>query len=319
MTMLDNFREARGLLLAAAAIAALIAAIGFIYLRQQQFVDAIAVVDITGSMNARDGGMSNVPVARIDAAKTAIRDLAQSLPCGSRIGLGIFTERRSFLLFGPADVCESYEAFDGAVSQLDWRMAWEGDSYVAKGLYDAVAIADSLKSNLLFFTDGQEAPPLPASGVPDFEGKIGLVKGLIVGMGGTAKVPIPKFDDDGREIGVYAVGDVPHVNRHGLPGKDMASAVGWHPRNAPQGGDLVVGEEHLTSMRGEHLKELAARTGLTFVDLASAPRLDRSLLNVANLRSEPVLRSAAVFPAALALALATALYTFGLAARLKYR
>ena len=66
---------------------------------------------------------------------------------------------------------------------LDWRMAWEGDSYVAKGLYSAIDIAKSLKSDLIFITDGHELPPLPFSGLPPFEGKPGDVGGLIVGVG----------------------------------------------------------------------------------------------------------------------------------------
>ncbi|HPG89447.1 MAG TPA: VWA domain-containing protein [Hyphomicrobium sp.] len=315
MMMIGNLREPRGILLVGATLAALVAAIGFAYQRQQAVVDAVAFVDVTGSMNARDGAGPDAGRTRIDAAQAAIRDLAQRLPCGSRLGLGIFSERRAFLLFGPADVCQNYAAFDGALAELDWRMAWEGDSYVSKGLYDAIAIAGSLKSNVIFLTDGQEAPPLPASGVPDFEGKPGDVKGLVIGVGGNAKVPIPKFDDDGREIGVYVAGDVPNANHHGLPGKGMESNAGWHPRNAPFGGEIVQGDEHLTSMRSAHLKDLAARTGLTFVGLSTESSLSPMLLSHAALRTVTVTSSASIFPATLALLLAAFLYAFTLVMR----
>lgn len=279
------------------------------YTKVSQVLDVVAFLDITGSMNVRDGVANSSETSRLDASKDAVIRLAQTLPCGSRIGLGIFTERRSFLLFGPADTCNDYEPLKGAINEIDWRMAWEGDSYVARGLYDAIAIARSLDSNAAFFTDGHEAPPLPSSGIPDFEGKPGETRGVVIGVGGSEKLPIPKFDDDGREIGHYGPGDVPHVNRHGLPGKDMSSAIGWHPRNAPQGGDAVVGEEHLSAMRSAYLTDLAARTGLTFASLQAERNLSQMLLDASTSRRVERKSAAAIFPASLALLLLLTLFS----------
>lgn len=314
-----TLRDTRMLALAGALILAALAAIGYSYQREQNVVDAIAVIDITGSMNARDGAGAAGTKSRIDAARDAILDLTQRLPCRSRLGLGIFTERRSFLLFGPADICENYDALEGALQQLDWRMAWEGDSFIAKGLYSAVEIAADLKSDVIFFTDGHEAPPLPASGIPDFEGKVGDVKGLVVGVGGSEKIPIPKYDDDGREIGVYGVHDVPHVNRHGLPPKGAEAQPGWHPRNAPFGGEELVGEEHLTSMRADYLKEIAGRTGLKFIGLSETGSIVRAVLDSAELRPVRVATSASPIPATLALMLAAVAYGLSLLPRSKGR
>ncbi len=50
-------------------------------------------------------------------------------------------------------------------------MGWEGDSRVAAGLFRAIGLAADLGSDLVFVTDGHEAPPLPARGGPAFEGK----------------------------------------------------------------------------------------------------------------------------------------------------
>lgn len=308
MTDFMRPRNLLRLLLLLAVLAAGLAILPLQYTKSSKVLDVVAFVDITGSMNVRDGIAGDSLTTRLDASKAAILRLAQALPCGSRLGLGIFTERRSFLLFGPADACADYEPLKGAIHELDWRMAWEGDSYVARGLYDAIAIAKSLNANIAFFTDGQEAPPLPSSGIPDFEGKPGETHGLIVGVGGSEKLPIPKFDDDGREIGHYGPNDVPHVNRHGLPSKDMSSATGWHPRNAPQGGDAVVGEEHLSALRSSHLTELAARTGLTFVELQSRPDLSKELVDASVSRAVAVQSSAAIFPATSALLFLTLLF-----------
>lgn len=266
-------------------------------------LDVVAVFDITGSMNTRDMNVDGRAGSRLEASQAAVRRLLTSLPCGSRLGLGVFTERSSFLLFEPAEVCANYAALDGSVRQLDWRMAWAADSHVSRGLYKAVEIASSVDANLAFFTDGQEAPPLPASGGPVFDGEPGTVSGLIVGVGGREKSPIPKFDFDGREIGTWGREDVPHENRVGLPPKDASSRPGYHPRNAPWGGATTAGDEHLSSVREAYLETLAEQTGLGYANLAETRDLVSSLQAVS--RSRPVKAAADIrpYPASAALIL----------------
>jgi mxaL protein len=270
--------------------------------------DFIVVVDITGSMNARDQVVAGRPASRLETAKRSVRDMIARLSCRSRVGLGIFAERRSFLLFEPIELCENFSAIDGAVAALDWRMAWEGDSYVAPGLFRAIEAAGGLGVDLVFLTDGHEAPPLRTSGPPAFEGKPGKVKGLIVGVGGTSLVPIPKFDDNGREIGFWSVGDVPHENRTGAPPLDASNRPGWHPRNAPFGGQAAVGNEHLTSVRDAHLEALADETGLGYVRLADAATLAAAF--TAQARPRLIETSVDLRPLAAAVALAALVMTF---------
>lgn len=279
----------------------------------------LAVVDVTGSMNVRDSGREGHPSSRLDAVKTSLRELAARLPCGSRMGLGIFTERRSFLLFEPIDTCADFAPLDGAIAALDWRMAWEGDSYVARGLYSAIDLAAPLEADLLFFTDGQEAPPLPHGGMPPFAGEKGKVRGLIVGVGETMASPIPKFDSFGHEIGFYGAADVPQENRHGPPPEDAVGREGWHPRNAPWGAEVAQGEEHLSAMRAEHLQALAAATGLGFTRLGPATALSEALATSARGRPAPGGRDTAPIPAALALALLCGLYAAPLLLSLRHK
>ncbi|TCK28395.1 mxaL protein [Ancylobacter aquaticus] len=273
--------------------------------------DALLVVDVTGSMNVRDALIQNAPATRLVAAKRGARDILAGLPCGSRLGLAIFTERRSFLLFEPAEVCANFAAIAGSIDDLDWRMAWEGDSYVARGVHSGLAMAAGLKADLIFMTDGHEAPPLPGGALPDFEGKPGEVAGLLIGIGGADPSPIPKFDQDGRETGFYAEEDVPQENRMGPPPEDAASRAGWNPRNAPWGGEEATGTEHLSSLREEHLRALAAQTGLGFVALGDG----RGLLAAveADTRPRPVeMRvDTAAIPAALALFCLALLFGLG--------
>jgi len=247
-------------------------------------VDVLATLDITGSMNTRDYSLDGAPVSRIDFAKLALRRFVADLPCPSRLGLAIFTEREPFLLFEPIDVCENFAAIDAAISGLDWRMAWEGDSRISAGLFRAIEMARRVDADLVFVTDGQEAPPLPAYGAPVFEGKSGEVLGLILGAGGYGPAPIPKFDDRGREIGFYGADEVPHENRFGLPPAGAEQREGYNPRNAPFGGTMAIGTEHLSAVREPYLRQLAERTGLTYAHLVKPDGLASALLAVARPR-----------------------------------
>lgn len=244
----------------------------------------LVAIDVTGSMNARDYSLDGRPASRLDKVKRVLRDLLGSLPCGSRMGLAVFTERRTFLLFEPVDICTAYAPLDGALAALDWRMAWEGDSRITAGLTSAVDLAKSIEADILFVTDGHEAPPLPSSGPPRFGGEAGAVRGLVVGVGGTALVPIPKFDADGHEIGFHAMTDVPQESRFGLPPRGAEEREGYHPRNAPFGSEAAVGDEHLTSVRESHLRAIAGAAGLAYAPLTETSVLGETFMRAARPR-----------------------------------
>ncbi|MFE1599924.1 vWA domain-containing protein [Methylobacterium sp. ID0610] len=271
-------------------------------------VEALLVVDITGSMNTRDYVQDGRPASRLEVAKAALRRMAADLPCGSRLGLGLFSERRVFLLFEPLEVCADFAPLDGALAGLDWRMAWDGDSRIAAGLHRAVALAGELGSDLVFVTDGHEAPPLPASGAPPFEDRPGAVRGLIVGTGGYGLSPIPRYDDRGRETGFYGPGDVPHENRFGPPPPDAETREGYNPRNAPYGALPAQGNEHLSSVREAHLRRLAGETGLAYAHLAGPDGLAGLVTAAATARPVRAVIDLRPIPGALALACLVALY-----------
>ncbi|GJE16823.1 vWA domain-containing protein [Methylobacterium marchantiae] len=251
-------------------------------------VEVLAVLDITGSMNVRDyAGADGKPVSRLETAKAALRDLVGALPCGSRVALALFTERRPFLLFAPIEVCADFAPLDGAIQAVDWRMAWEGDSRISAGLFRSVEMAADLGTDLVFVTDGQEAPPLPSTGGPAFDGKPGAVRGLIVGAGAYGLSPIPRYNDRGREIGFYGAGDVQQENRFGPPPADAESREGYNPRNAPFGASAATGTEHLSSVREPYLRTLAQATGLTYAHLDGPSGLPDALARAATPRPLP--------------------------------
>lgn len=69
--------------------------------------DVVAIVDVTGSMNVRDLTRAGKPVSRLDYIKVRLPEFVAELPCQSKFGLGIFSERRVFMLFEPVETCEN--------------------------------------------------------------------------------------------------------------------------------------------------------------------------------------------------------------------
>ena len=244
-------------LLGAAALALGVALLRPTVAIERPLFNHVVVLDVTQSMNVQDAVVGGKPVARLDQAKQALRDALLQLPCGSKLGLGLFTEYRSYLLLAPVEVCANLQELRATLGHIDGRMAWTGNSEVAKGLFSGLAIAQQLpdKPALVFVTDGHEAPPLDARNGPRFNQEPGDVPGWIVGVGGLTPLPIPKIDPLGRPLGFWRADEVLHA--------DPRSAS----RDATPDTAKPQGSEHLSSLREAHLRRLAAETGLKFMRL----------------------------------------------------
>lgn len=258
------------------AVAAMMALFAFPTRRQDsEQYNLTAIVDITRSMNAEDYRIGDQPVSRLTFVKYRLRELAGQLPCGSRLGLGIFTERRSTLLYRPIEVCAGYNELQHSIAALDWRMAWAADSRIANGLLNAMELLQAQDSAMMFISDGQEAPPLNPRYRTDFSAIKGQLKGLILGSGGLQAVPIPKFDAKGQRTGVYGPDDVPHRSSFGESDLNPEKIEGYDARNAPFGKHAASGSEHLSAMQEAYLQQLAAESGLSYRRLQQdSPLLD---------------------------------------------
>jgi mxaL protein len=278
--------------------------------RERLRLDAVFVVDITGSMTVRDYKYEGKPQSRLEYVKRALVQLLARMPCGSRAGLAVFSERRSFLLLAPVETCENFEPVAKTIDELDWRMAWEGDSHIASGVYRAIDLAQSLGADVVFLSDGQESPPLPYSGGPAFEGVPGQVHGLLVGVGGYALSPIPKYDEYGLEAGFLTEDEVPQESRVGLPPPGAEKRKGYNPRNAPYGAERPRGNEHLSSVREQYLQSLAAKTGLGYVHLEAGTDLYDAIARHAAPRYMSVTINLAPWIAAIGLLAFVGVYLF---------
>ena len=246
----------------------------------------VVVLDVTQSMNVPDQEWQGKPVSRLDFAKHQLRAALLGLPCGSRLGWGLFTEYRSFLLFAPVEVCANLSELRSTLAQIDGRMAWTGNSEVAKGVFSGIAIASALPSrpSLVFITDGQEAPPVNPRHRPAFPGKVGEIGGLLVGVGELTPSPIPKVDPLGRPMGVWRADEVMQTDprsqgRGGSVGGeklvDDPADAGSAPAPALPG--VVAGNEHLSALREGYLRLLAGEVGLGFHRMQSAEAFQAAL------------------------------------------
>jgi mxaL protein len=239
----------------------------------RKLFEHVVVIDVTQSMNVVDQRIDGAPVSRLAAAKHALRRSLDELPCGSKLGWAIFTEHRSYLLLTPVEVCANRAELRATLAHIDGRMAWSGNSEVAKGLHGGIVIAKELagRPSLVFVTDGHEAPPLHARQRPSFDDKPGEVAGLIVGVGELTPAPIPKIDPSGRTLGFWSADDVMQTDAYSqsrggsVQGErlvdDASAAIG-----AP-GLGATPGREHLSGLREDYLRLLAGESGLAYLRL----------------------------------------------------
>lgn len=233
------------------------------------------VLDITQSMNARDYHQAGLPEDRLGFAKASILAALHELPCGSEVGLGLFTTQSVHFLFEPLEICRHFSVIDDALRHIDWRMAWSADTHVEIGLYHA--IREQLKKDpstrLVFLTDGQETPPQSVRA--QFDNPPHALKGLIVGVGGRSPVSIPRYDRENHLQGIWENADIEKP-----PISTTVYSEKVEVRTLPTEGP------YLSWMDEAHLKNLSATTGLGFHALSTPEGFIKALLddNLAELR-----------------------------------
>jgi len=162
-------------------------------------------------------------------------------------------------------------------------MRWSNGSSIGKGIHQIMRTADEYTepTAVLLMTDGQEAPPLEQGqrGVPNTD-KFD-VKGLLVGVGGSTPVPIPKTDALGNTVGVWSATDVVQ-------------------RLQPA---FAIGGEELSRRDEERLLALARLTQLDYVGLDSPQALAQRAISAKYAVNNEALTDIRWVPAALALLL----------------
>jgi len=248
----------------------------------------IVFFDITQSMNVEDYEIDGRPASRLVYARHAFREVLRELPCGSRIGIGIFTEYRTLLLMTPIEVCNNYHELLVSLGYVDGAMRWRDSSEVAKGVFWSIRASKEVgqDNRVVFLTDGHEAPPLRHSGRPNFlDIEPGEVPGWLIGVGGYTPQPIPRTDHEGNQSGYWRAEDVVQTEHD------------------PSAGSQAAGREHLSSLREAHLQELAQQVGFNYARLSQPASLRDAMLDRHYAQREPVSTDLSWLPASIALLL----------------
>jgi mxaL protein len=292
--------------------------------------DYVVVFDITQSMNVEDYDFDGKPTSRFLFAREAARRALARLPCGSRVGWAAFAEYRTILLLAPIEVCANYNDLLASLERIDGRMRWANASEVMKGVYwamraardvgggagnavdaggpsDAARIATAARTSpggapdVVFVTDGQEAPPLIGPGLPMFDDlKRGEIRGWIVGAGGYTPRRIPKTDDDGKPIGFWHSDEVIQPNDVvGSDGRPSVEAGGAGESSPAASGP--PGHEELSELREPHLRALAQEVGFEYRHLEGADSLAEAMEDPRFARRTPTPTGIGWLPALAAL------------------
>lgn len=249
----------------------------------------LVVVDVTLSMNTKDVLIDSDPKSRINYIQEALEDVVRFLPCGTKIGVGIFAGYQTSILFNPVEICDNYTDLLRSFGFLETNMIWAGDSEVSKGLYNSIKIIDKLDPNirLVFITDGHEAPPIAPAYRPSFNGQKNKVKGLLVGVGSLKQSKIPKINSEGQEAGFWKKDEVMQYDPFSLGRKgsdENEQLIDNESANVDPGIveqiQATPGKEHLTQLRQKYLNLLAREINFKYLRLINGEKLANDMYGV---------------------------------------
>lgn len=173
---------------------------------KQNVHNYLLLADVSQSMNAEDVQLNKQNVSRMTYTRHLMRKVVETSPCGTYISVGVFAAENVALLFMPLEVCANYDVITDTIDHLEWRMSWAGNSRLSFGIKAAASVFDSLNTpaQMLFFTDGDEAPKVNAINKLDLS-NVQIGKNVVfVGVGGHQPVPIPRYNAANKWVGFWS-------------------------------------------------------------------------------------------------------------------
>lgn len=173
---------------------------------QRDIYTYLLVVDITQSMNTVDMMVDGKPASRNAYTRRLLHDLISGMPCGTRVSLAFFAGASAALQYSPIEVCGNFDAIQDNIAHMEWRMAWSGNSRLRQGAQSIAHLTRTLgePAQVVFLTDGEEAPGLHAFNTLDLSGFQGGKGWLVVGIGSEKGAPIPKYDENNKLLGYWS-------------------------------------------------------------------------------------------------------------------
>jgi mxaL protein len=241
---------------------------------KQEIKNYLILVDVTQSMNVSDMSLQGHPASRLEFTKALLKQTIKDIPCHSRVGLGIFFKADIVLLYTPIEICSNTSLIWDSIDHLEWRMASRGNSNIRLGLQSISARLATFDTptNVVFITDGDEAPPLNAITKTKIAGWVGNTDLLLVGLGKAKASPIPKLDANNNPVGYWSIYSIKMA-----PGV----AVNEGPNDARDESYASAPYEYYMSRLDEaYMTELATDTDSTYLKATDANSLLRAMLNL---------------------------------------
>ena len=166
----------------------------------------IFVVDITQSMLTQDALLNGKKVSRLKYAKDISQKVLEQLPCKTKVSIGMFAGVSVAATYTPIEVCENFSAINETIERLDWRSVWAGNTRLRASMINLARLIRSFpeSAQVVYFTDGEEAPRLHAFNTEDLNQFQGANNWLFVGIGSDEGTPIPKYDNKNQLIGYWS-------------------------------------------------------------------------------------------------------------------
>jgi mxaL protein len=235
---------------------------------KQEVHNYLLLADVSQSMNAEDVKLNNQNVSRMAYTRHLMKKVVETSPCGTYVSVGVFAAESVALLFMPLEVCANYDVITDSIEHLEWRMAWRGNSRLSFGVKAAASVFDYLNApaQMLFFTDGDEAPKVNAINKLDL-GDVQIGKNLIfVGVGGHQPVPVPRYNSNNKWVGFWSSDT--KENSAGAVGDTYSDTSKDEP-------DPVVAyaefDRYLSQLDADYLKDLAKEIKGTYIEGQDKP------------------------------------------------
>lgn len=228
----------------------------------------LLLADVSQSMNAQDRQIGQKPVSRLAYSQMLMKQLVSKSACGTYFSVGVFAGENVGLLLMPLEVCANYDILIDSIDHLEWRMSWRGNSRLSFGVQAAEKMFDYLNTpaELLFFTDGEEAPKVNAINKLDLSG-VQIGKNLVfVGIGGKQPVPVPRYNASNKWVGYWSTDT--KENSAGAVGDTYSDTSKDEP-------DPVVAyaeyDRYLSTQDAEYLQSLASEIHASYVNGEDTP------------------------------------------------
>ena len=207
MNFLKKFREdSNFILLFLAVLFLLLAILNPSVPITKNIYNYIFIVDISQSMNTPDMSLDAQKISRIEYSKKTLQRLVERLPCKTKVSIGMFAGVSVASTYTPIEVCDNFSSINNTIDHLDWRSTWSGNSRLRESMVTLARLIRSFpeSAQVVFFTDGEEAPRLHTFNTRDLSQFQGGQDWLFVGIGSDEGTAIPKFDSNNQLIGYWS-------------------------------------------------------------------------------------------------------------------